>query len=49
MKCGKVIVATETKELLQLENLYKRGLENGLNVTKISAEKVKELNRMYAV
>jgi L-2-hydroxyglutarate oxidase len=41
--CGKVIVATETKELLQLENLYKRGLENGLNVTKISAEKVKEI------
>jgi len=41
--CGKVIVATETKELLQLENLLKRGLENGLNVTKISAEKVKEI------
>jgi L-2-hydroxyglutarate oxidase len=41
--CGKVIVATETKELLQLENLYKRGLENGLNVTKISAEEVKEI------
>jgi len=41
--CGKVIVATETKELLQLENLYKRGLENGLSVTKISAEEVKEI------
>lgn len=41
--CGKVIVATKTNELLQLENLYKRGLENGLGVTKISAEEVKEI------
>ncbi len=41
--CGKVIVATKTNELLQLENLYKRGLENGLSVTKISAEEVKEI------
>ena len=41
--CGKVIVATEKKELLVLENIYKRGLENGLNVTKISAEEVQEI------
>jgi L-2-hydroxyglutarate oxidase len=41
--CGKVIVATENKELLLLENLYKRGLENGLSVTKLSAEEVKEI------
>jgi L-2-hydroxyglutarate oxidase len=41
--CGKVIVATEEKELLLLDNLYKRGLENALSVTKISAEEVKEI------
>ena len=41
--CGKVIVATEEQELSRLENLYKRGVENGLDVTKISAEAVKEI------
>lgn len=41
--CGKVIVATSEAELLRLENLYNRGLENGLNVTRISAEEVKEV------
>jgi L-2-hydroxyglutarate oxidase len=41
--CGKVIIATEEKELPLLENLYQRGLENGLNVTKLSSEKVKEI------
>lgn len=40
--CGKVIVATKQDELLRLENLYKRGLENGLAVQRISPEEVKE-------
>ena len=41
--CGKVIVATSSEQLPLLDNLYKRGLENGLNVTNISAEEVKEV------
>jgi len=41
--CGKVIIATEEKHLPLLESLHKRGLENGLDVTKISAEEVKEV------
>ena len=41
--CGKVIVATVEKELPLLENLYQRGLENGLDVSKISGSQVKEI------
>ena len=41
--CGKLIVACEDKELTPLENLYQRGLENGLKVTKITPEEVKEI------
>ena len=40
--CGKVIVATSNEEIPRLENLYKRGLENGLEVKKITSEEVKE-------
>ncbi|MEA5508499.1 L-2-hydroxyglutarate oxidase [Crocosphaera sp. UHCC 0190] len=40
--CGKVIVATKEQELPLLDNLYQRGLENGLQVKKISSEQVKE-------
>ncbi len=41
--CGKVIVATEPEELPLLDNLYKRGLENGIDSAKITAEEVKEI------
>ena len=41
--CGKVVVATREKELPLLENLYRRGLENGLDVRKLSGEKVREI------
>lgn len=40
--CGKVIVATDEKELPNLENLYQRGLQNGLSkIKKLNAEELK--------
>jgi L-2-hydroxyglutarate oxidase len=40
--CGKIIVATDKKELPQLDMIYKRGLENGLsNIKKISGSEIK--------
>ncbi|MEC4819075.1 MAG: L-2-hydroxyglutarate oxidase [Scytonema sp. PMC 1069.18] len=41
--CGKVIIATDKAELPALDNLYKRGLENGIDVKRISPEEVKEI------
>ena len=41
--CGKIVVATEKKELLLLENLHVRGLQNGLeNLKKLTKEQLKE-------
>ena len=41
--CGKVIIATNEKQLPQLEKLFKRGLENELPVSKLTAEQVREI------
>ncbi|MDM5199338.1 L-2-hydroxyglutarate oxidase [Fictibacillus enclensis] len=41
--CGKVIVATERKELPLLEHLYERGLQNQLDVMKIMPEELREI------
>src|SRR5690349_6788128 len=41
--CGKVIVATEQDELPRLENLLKRGLENGLAVSRLTSQQVREI------
>ena len=41
--CGKVIVATKTAELGRLEDLYRRGRENGLAVEKVGPEGLEEL------
>ena len=41
--CGKIIVATQPEELEPMENVYKRGVENGLTgIKKITAEQIKE-------
>jgi L-2-hydroxyglutarate oxidase len=41
--CGKVIVATTAAELPPLENLYNRGITNGLKVRRLNASEVKEI------
>lgn len=40
--CGKIIVATREDELIPLENLYQRGLQNGLlEIKKITKEDIR--------
>lgn len=41
--CGKVIVATEAEEIPRLENIYQRGIANGLDVSLLSREQAKEI------
>jgi L-2-hydroxyglutarate oxidase len=41
--CGKVIVAAGSEELPQLEKLYQRGLENGLEVRKLTPAQMREI------
>ena len=41
--CGKVIVATEPRELPQLEKLLERGVQNGLAVSRLRPEEVREI------
>ena len=41
--CGKVIVATEPFELPRLEALFQRGQDNGLEVTRLSPDQVREV------
>ena len=39
--CGKVVVATDRKELPRLEELYRRATRNGVEVKKIGSEELR--------
>ncbi len=39
-RCGKVIVATEPRELPQLHRLYQRGIENGIGVRYLNSDEL---------
>jgi L-2-hydroxyglutarate oxidase len=41
-RCGKVLIATEEKEVPTLERLYDRGLEHGLNLRWLSQDALRE-------
>jgi len=41
--CGKVIIATRSSELPLLDNLFRRGQQNGVPVERISPEQVREI------
>jgi (S)-2-hydroxyglutarate dehydrogenase len=41
--CGKLIVAVENEDLILLENLYNRGLENGIKIRKLTSHQVNEI------
>lgn len=40
--CGKVIVATSSDQLEKLDGLHQRGLEHGLNITKLTRAQLRE-------
>jgi L-2-hydroxyglutarate oxidase len=43
-QCGKIVVATSPEELPRLENLWQRGMENGLrDIRKLAPEQIKEI------
>lgn len=41
--CGKIIVATDNTELHLMDDLYQRGLQNGIPVRKIDTDELKQL------
>lgn len=42
-RCGKIIVAVDEAELAQLQSIYQRGQENGINCRQIDAREIKQI------